>query len=300
MKLGAEHAIDLFIDYLRIEKGLAANTLDAYSRDLSRYLASLEERGCHSDIDSVDQGAILAFLGALKEQGLSPRSRARTLSTIRSLHRFLLRESYTSADRSELISAPRTLKALPDLLSLKEVERLLAAPAGDDAMARRDRAMLETIYATGMRVSELVGLKLSDLKLDIGCLNAMGKGGKQRLIPLGQVALDLLDDYLHYGREDLLKGKPCDAVFVSSRGTAMSRQGFWKKLKQHALRADIYKNIYPHMLRHSFATHLLENGADLRTVQTLLGHADITTTQIYTHVLQERLRSVHERYHPRG
>ena len=300
MSILLDRSVDYFLNYLSVEKGLAVNTLNAYSRDLVGYIAFLKENTDIDKPDDISQPLLLNYLGFLRKNGLSARSRARTLSTIRGFHRFLLRESHSQSDPTVLIEAPRTLQGLPKLLSIKDVESLLQAPAGDSAMALRDRAMLEVLYATGMRVSELIAVKLGDLKLDVGCLNAFGKGSKQRLIPLGEVALEILQEYLHNGRSKLLKGKTSDYVFLNARGARMSRQGFWKKLKEYALQAGIRQNIYPHMLRHSFATHLLENGADLRSVQTMLGHADISTTQIYTHVIQERLKQVHQQYHPRG
>lgn len=292
--------LDYFLNYLSVEKGLANNTLEAYSRDLLNYINFLIDKEKISEPGGVTQTELLIYLGILKNKSLSPRSRARTLSAIRSFHRFLVQEQYVAHDPTALVESPRTIKSLPTLLSLNEVERLLQSPIGDSAIALRDRAMLEVVYATGMRVSELINLQLGDLKLDVGCLNAFGKGSKQRLIPLGEVALEILNKYLHYGRAKLLKDKRSEAVFLNIRGQAMSRQGFWKKLKEYAIKAGIPQNIYPHMLRHSFATHLLENGADLRSVQMLLGHADISTTQIYTHVIQERLKQVHEQFHPRG
>lgn len=300
MKSSLERGLDAFLNYLAVEKGLSAHTLEAYSRDLNGYIGFLKAEAAVELADQVSQAMLLDYLAFLKSNRLSPRSRARALSAVRGFHRFLVRENHSGQDPTALIEAPRSLKTLPDLLTVSEVDRLLRVPGGQSPIALRDRAMLEVLYATGMRVSELVGLRVADLKLDIGCLNAFGKGSKQRIIPLGEEALEILGDYLHYGRAKLLKDKTSEAVFLNRRGTAMTRQGFWKKLKQYALQAGIRKNIYPHMLRHSFATHLLENGADLRSVQMLLGHADITTTQIYTHVIQERLKQVHEQFHPRG
>ncbi len=300
MSIALEQGLDYFLNYLAVEKGLAANTLNAYSRDLLRYIDYLDRFCRLKKTGEVGQAEILAYLGHLKKRNQAPRSRARTLSAMRTFHHFLLRENHARQDPTALIDAPRILQALPRLLSVAEVEKLLQAPTGGSAMAQRDRAMLEILYATGMRVSELVNLKLGDLKLDIGCLNAFGKGSKQRLIPIGEVALEILREYLQYGRGELLGGKLSEYVFLNLRGGGMSRQGFWKKLKEYALKAGIKENIYPHMLRHSFATHLLENGADLRAVQTMLGHADISTTQIYTHVIQERLKQVHQQFHPRG
>lgn len=292
--------LDLFINYLKVERGLSDNTLSAYSRDLNAYLDYLVDSAGITNPDMIRQSQVLTYLGVLKQNGLSPRSRARCLSALRTFHRFLQREKYSDLDPTALIDSPRSLQALPKLLSQSQVEALLDAPSGEDQLSLRDRAMLETLYATGMRVSELVGLRLVDLKLDIGCLNAFGKGSKQRLIPLGEVALEILRDYLQNGRPKLQKQVVCEQVFLNRFGKSMSRQGFWKNLKRYAQQAGINHEVYPHMLRHSFATHLLEHGADLRAVQTMLGHADISTTQIYTHVIQERLKKLHRQYHPRG
>ena len=291
---------DHFVNFISVEKGLAANTITAYARDLSIYLNYLKNVEKVAGLDHVDSLAVVRFLTCLRDQGLSPRSRARVLSTIRHFHRFLMREGYFTDDPTTLIEAPRIRPRLPDLLTGTEVEQLLEAPRGDTKVARRDRAMLEVLYATGMRITELISLRLADLKLDIGCLSVMGKGSKQRLIPLGEVALEFLVDYLQNVRPSLRKAGTGQEVFLNVRGKRISRQGFWKKLKTYALCAGINKTVYPHLLRHSFATHLLENGADLRSVQSMLGHADISTTQIYTHIIQERLKQVHQQYHPRG
>lgn len=292
--------LDFFINYLKVERGLAENTLAAYSRDLSGYLGFLVGKLKLTQPGEIDQQSVLKYLTQLQKSGLSARSRARTLSAVRMFHRFLLRENYSDSDPTALIESPRILPGLPKLLSQQQVEDLLAAPGDSTPLALRDRAMLETLYATGMRVSELVGLRLIDLKLDIGCVNAFGKGGKQRLIPLGEMALEIINDYLQNGRPKLQRKIACEHLFVNRSGRPMSRQGFWKNLKRYALQAGIRGQVYPHLLRHSFATHLLENGADLRAVQTMLGHADISTTQIYTHVIQDRLKQLHQRYHPRG
>ncbi len=293
-------SLDIFFNYLSVEKGLSPNTLDAYGRDLASYSDYLKKYQKITEPAAISQIMLLHYLNFLKSHGLAPRSRARVLSTLRSYHRFLVRENYTEHDPTALLESPRSLPALPHLLSKKEVERLLQAPSGDTPIAIRDRAMLEVLYATGMRVSELTGLRLGDLKLDIGCLNALGKGSKQRLIPLGEVAIEILQEYLQNGRNKLLKDLTSEEVFLNARGKRLSRQGFWKNLQRYAVKAEIKQKVYPHMLRHSFATHLLENGADLRSVQTMLGHADISTTQIYTHVIQERMQKLHQQYHPRG
>ncbi|MCF6265982.1 MAG: site-specific tyrosine recombinase XerD [Desulfuromusa sp.] len=292
--------LDYFFNFLTVEKGLSKNTLNAYGRDLASYARYLKEREKVKDPADISQLMLLNYLTFLKNSGLSPRSRGRVLSVLRSFHRFLLRENYTKFDPSALVESPRSLSILPELLSQKDVELLLQSPSGDSPIAARDRAMLEVLYATGMRVSELVGLRLGDLKLDIGCLNALGKGAKQRLIPLGEVALELLQGYLQNGRLKLLKNLSSEEVFLNSRGKGLSRQGVWKIIRGHAVKSGIKQKVYPHMLRHSFATHLLENGADLRSVQTMLGHVDISTTQIYTHVIRERLQQIHKQYHPRG
>ena len=292
--------LDYYFNFLSVEKGLSANTLSAYSRDLTSYSRYLAEQEKVTDPADISQSMLLNYLTFIKKNGHSPRSRARVLSALRGFHRFLLREQHASHDPSALIESPRSLSSLPRLLSQKEVERLLLAPEGDSPIATRDKAMLEVLYATGMRVSELVGLRLGDLKLDIGCLNAFGKGSKQRLIPLGEDALEFLHKYLQNGRLKLLKNSSSEEVFLNARGKKLSRQGFWKILRAYAIKAEIKQKVYPHMLRHSFATHLLENGADLRSVQTMLGHVDISTTQIYTHVIQSRLLKVHQQYHPRG
>lgn len=291
--------LDVFLNYLTVEKGLSPNTLEAYGRDLSRYVGFLLEKEALRP-DQVTAILVLDFLGSLKKSGLSSRSRARTLVALRTFHRFLLAEGYASDNPTGQIQAPRTLNNLPKTLSPEEVERLLAAPVGDSGLDQRDRAMFDLLYATGLRVSELVGLKVSDLQLDVGYLTAYGKGGKQRIVPMGESALDELRHYLDRGRLILDKGKGNSILFLNRSGNGLTRQGFWKIIKRRALQAGIRKNITPHTLRHSFATHLLDNGADLRAVQTMLGHADISTTQIYTHVTRERLKRLHARIHPRG
>ena len=290
--------LDIFINYLVVEKGLSVNTLEAYSRDLRRYLEYLEKAGVKV-VDRISQTQVLGFLGSLKAADLSPRSRARALSSIRGFHRFLIAEKYMAKDPTLLLESPRIIRSLPRLLSQLEVELLLATPTGADPLPLRDRAMFEVLYATGLRVSELVGLKLVDINRDIGCLSTLGKGSKQRLVPLGEVALSSLEEYLADGRAMLKPEARCQYLFLNRRGKGLSRQGFWKILRRAALKSGIGCTIYPHMLRHSFATHLLENGADLRAVQVMLGHADISTTQIYTHVIRERLKQVHQQFHPR-
>jgi integrase/recombinase XerD len=291
--------LDQFLNYLVVEKGLSANTLEAYGRDLARYVGFVTDLGI-SRPEDISAASILEFLASLKKAGLSPRSRARTLVSLRTFHKFLLTEGLAADNPAAQIAAPRSLASLPQTLAPEEVDRLLAVPQGAGELEIRDRAMLELLYATGLRVSELVGLKMSDLQLDAGYLTAFGKRSKQRIVPMGETAREALTFYLREGRQLLLKDSECSHVFLNRAGKGLTRQGFWKIIKKRALASGIRKNITPHTLRHSFATHLLENGADLRSVQTMLGHADISTTQIYTHVTRERLKKLHEQYHPRG
>ena len=294
-----ETFLDLFLNYLVVEKGLSRNTLDAYGRDLGRYLEFLAKASIVGP-DQVTPALVLRFLAQLKDQGLAPRSRARTLVALRTFHRFLLQEGYARANPAARVEAPKSLQPLPHTLSPLEVERLLQAPTGDKPLALRDRAMLEILYATGLRVSELVGLKQENLQLDIGYLVTFGKGRKERIVPMGEVSMAALRTYLQLGRPLLCRETNSVLLFLNRGGKGLTRQGFWKIIKRRALQAGIAKNIMPHTLRHSFATHLLENGADLRSVQTMLGHADISTTQIYTHVTRARLKQLHGQFHPRG
>ena len=291
--------LDLFISYLAVEKGLSANTQEAYSRDLARYLDYLERLGRTAPA-SVSSGDIALFLGRLKDQDIGPRSRARCLSAIRMFHRFLMIENYADANPASIIEAPRTLHKLPDFLSTQEVDALFASCAGTSGENIRDLAMLELLYATGLRVSELVNLKLREVNLDSGYLMTLGKGNKERLVPIGESARQRVTVYLEGVRHRLDPNGQNRFLFLSRLGDAMSRQAFWNLIKKRAYQAGISKNISPHTLRHSFATHLLENGADLRSVQVMLGHADLSTTQIYTHVTRERLKRLHQQIHPRG
>ncbi len=291
--------LDLFLNYLVVERGLSANTLDAYGRDLSRYLNFLQKSKL-SDPDAVTPPVVLRFLSELKTNNLSARSRARVLVSLRMFHKFLHAEGLAESNPADRVEAPRSIKALPHTLSPVEVEKLLAAPAGEDNLDYRDRAMLEVLYATGLRVSELIGVKLSDLQLDVGYLVAFGKRSKQRIVPIGEVAIEALQAYLKLARPPMSREKSNPEVFLNRSGEGLTRQGFWKIIKRRARQAGINKNITPHTLRHSFATHLLDNGADLRSVQTMLGHADISTTQIYTHVTRERLKKIHGVHHPRS
>jgi integrase/recombinase XerD len=291
--------LDLFISYLAVEKGLSANTQEAYSRDLARYLDFLEKLG-RTTPASVTSADIAAFLGRLKDAGIGPRSRARCLSSIRMFHKFLMIENYTDVNPASIIEAPRTQHKLPEFLSSQEVDALISACAGTSGENIRDLAMLELIYATGLRVSELVGLKLREVNLDSGYLMTLGKGNKERLVPIGESACQQVAAYLEGVRYRLDPDGKNQFLFLSRLGDAMSRQAFWNIIKKRAYLAGISKNISPHTMRHSFATHLLENGADLRSVQIMLGHADLSTTQIYTHVTRERLKRLHQQIHPRG
>ena len=291
--------LDLFISYVAVEKGLSANTREAYSRDLARYLDFLDQLGRGAP-GAVTSGDVALFLGRLKEGGLGPRSRARCLSAVRMFHKFLMIENYAECNPASIIEAPRTLQKLPEFLSTREVDALLAACAGQSGENIRDLAMLELLYATGLRVSELVNLKLREVNLDSGYLMTVGKGSKERLVPIGDSARDRVQEYLDRVRSRQDPRQDNRYLFLSRLGDAMTRQAFWNIIKKRAYQAGISKNISPHTLRHSFATHLLENGADLRSVQVMLGHADLSTTQIYTHVSRERLKRLHQQIHPRG
>lgn len=291
--------LDLFISYLAVEKGLSANTQEAYSRDLACYLDFLEKLGRTSSGD-ITPGDVAAFLGHLRSRDLGPRSRARSLSAIRMFHKFLMIESYADSNPAAIIEAPRTLHKLPEFLSGGEVDALFGACAGESAENVRDLAMLELLYATGLRVSELVSLKLREVNLDAGYLMTVGKGNKERLVPIGDSARQRVTGYLKDVRSRQDPHGHNIYLFLSRLGDAMTRQAFWNIVKKRSLLAGIRKNISPHTLRHSFATHLLENGADLRSVQVMLGHADLSTTQIYTHVTRERLKKLHQQIHPRG
>lgn len=290
--------LDAFIGYLRAERNLAAKTVDAYGIDLREYLEFLAK--ARLQVEAVTREDVLEHLAALAKRGLSPRSRARHLASLRGFHRFLEDEKLSPKDPTEDLDTPKHTRKLPVFLSLPEVEALLAAPDERTTAGVRDRAMIELLYATGLRVSELLHLKVADLSLNEGYLLAFGKGRKERVIPIGRAATEKVQAYLKDARPKLLKGMEVKALFVSPRRAPFSRMGFWKMLRRYALKAGIKKKLSPHKLRHSFATHLLERGADLRSVQAMLGHADLKTTQIYTHVNAERLKAVYQAHHPRG
>lgn len=291
--------LDLFISYLTVEKGLSANTRSAYSLDLGRYLDFLEKSGRQQPVD-VSMADIAAFMGTLQKRSIGPRSRARCLSAIRMFHKFLMIEGYADCNPATIIEAPRTLHKLPQFLDGREVDALFAACSGGRGDDMRDLAMLELLYATGLRVSELVNLRLREVNLDSGYLITVGKGNKERLVPIGESACARVAAYLGIVRPSVDPQLQSPYLFLSRLGGAMSRQAFWNIIKKRTEMAAIRKNISPHTLRHSFATHLLENGADLRSVQIMLGHADLASTQIYTHVTRERLKRLHQEIHPRG
>lgn len=294
-----EGLLDAFIAFIRAERGLSGKTVDAYAADLTVYFEDLRSRG-QEDVTRVTQEDVLAHLSSLGRRGLGKRSQARHLAALRVFHRFLVAERLAEKDPTEDVDTPRSPRKLPSFLTLEEVEQLLAAPDERNATGMRDKAMLEVLYATGLRVSELCGLGLNDVQLTAGYLVAKGKGSKERVVPLGRVAVEKVESYLSLARPELLGQRASPALFVTPRGGGFTRQGFWKLLRRYALKAGIRKPLSPHKLRHSFATHLVERGADLRAVQQMLGHADLSTTQIYTHVNSARLRSVYDQFHPRS
>jgi len=292
-------SLDRFLHYLIVEKGLSKNTIEAYSHGLNRFLNYLRGKGTE-EVREISKLDIREFLLFLKRKGLSSKTLARNLVSIRVFLRFLTEESILSANPAEEIESPKTAKTLPEILSLEEVETLLEQPDPQIPQGMRDRAMLEMLYATGMRVSELTRLQVNHVHLDAGYVLVYGKGSKERIVPIGNEAIEWARRYMGETRERLLKKRESPFLFVNRSGKPMSRQYFWKSIKAYGRRAGIRKRITPHLLRHSFASHLLERGADLRSVQLMLGHADISSTQIYTHVTGERLKKIHQRYHPRG
>ena len=305
MSAAASSAVRSFLDYLAVERGLAANTLAAYRRDLQRYAGWLAAAGI-DDPTTADEADLVAFFGALRAgstpTGTSYRasSIARSLAAVRGFHRFLVRERLAGTDPSRDLDSPKVPAGLPKALTIEQVEALLAAVPGDDARALRDRALLETLYAAGLRVSEATGLDVDDVDLDDGTVRAFGKGAKERLVPIGRSARRAVLTYLVRGRPLLTATGSGPALFLNAHGGRLTRQGCWKILRHHATRAGLPADVSPHVLRHSFATHLLAGGADIRSVQELLGHASLATTQVYTKVTQDRLREVYLRAHPRA
>jgi integrase/recombinase XerD len=297
---GDSHAaVAAFLDHLVAERGLSPNTVAAYRRDLAKADRWLV-RHAGVPLAGADAGELVDLLRALREAGMASTTVARMLSTLRMYFRFLVGEELRLDDPTRLLESPRPWRSLPRYLEASEVEALLGAPETDLPRGQRDRALLEVLYATGLRVSELVGLRREDVNLEAGFVQVRGKGGKERLVPLGDQARAAVRQFLEKGRGALLKGRDSTVLFPTAQGRPLSRQAFWKNLRRLALRAGIATRLSPHTLRHSFATHLLEHGADLRTVQALLGHENITTTQIYTHVSRERLRRIYQATHPRA
>lgn len=294
-----EKWIDQFLNYIIVEKGLSKNTIEAYGHDLERFFEYLKNKGI-SDVSNIGKYDIRAFLISLKRGGLSVKSIVRNLVSLRVFFRFLTLEGIIERNPAEELDSPKIDKTLPEILTLKEIELLLNQPNTNTLLGIRDRAMLEMLYATGMRVSELTKISINQVNLEGGYVILFGKGSKERIVPLGKEAIKWLELYLKEVRKKFDRRKESKFLFLSQWGKEMSRQQFWKNLKAYGRRAGISKRITPHLLRHSFASHLLERGADLRSVQMMLGHADISTTQIYTHVSGERLKQVHKRYHPRG
>ncbi len=284
-----------FLAYCRIEKGLAANSLDAYRRDLRRFASSFGP-----DAAPPDAEAVRIYVDALAPEGLSSRSAARHITTLRNFYGFLLQEGILSTNPTEFLAVPKQWSTIPKYLNLAQIEQLLAAPDPAKPTGLRDRAMLELLFATGLRVSELCRVELTELAQEMGVLRITGKGNKQRIVPVGKSALAAIATYIGNGRPMILRSRGSAHLFVTARGGPMTRQGFWKLIVGYGKQVGIFHNLTPHVLRHSFATHLLEGGADLRSVQTMLGHADIATTQIYTHVLRSRLRKTVDEHHPRA
>ncbi len=293
-----DHFIDRFLSHLAVERGLSTNTLVAYSADLQEFKGFLAANGV-LNWDEMGRDHISAYIQSLGGR-LSDRSKARRIAALRSFSKHLLVLGVIRQDPAARVTFPKTGLSLPKVIPGPEVEALLGQPDPDHPLGKRDKAMLELLYATGLRVSELTDLQLRQLHLDPGYLVVYGKGGKERLVPLGEWAAEALKVYLEEGRKTLLKRGSRPEIFINHRGGKLSRQGVWKIIKHYALQAKIKQNITPHMLRHSFATHLLENGADLRSLQTMLGHSDISTTQIYTHVARARLKEIHQKHHPRA
>jgi integrase/recombinase XerD len=295
---GRDQHLAAWLDHLRVERGLAENTLAAYENDLRKLVAFAAER--RRPLLTLGQGELAEFIGWLRGQGLSARSQARHVHSLRGFFRFASRERLITRDPTENLRPPRSLRALPRYLTPSQVDALLAAPDVADPLGLRDRAILEVMYATGLRASELIGLEAANDDMELGVVRVFGKGRKERLVPLGREARRWVRRYVAEARSGMTKGRSVRVLFVSRRGGALSRMGLWGIVRRHAVPAGVARILTPHVLRHSFASHLLERGADLRALQAMLGHADISTTQIYTHVMHDRLKSVHARYHPRG
>ncbi|MBF0737578.1 site-specific tyrosine recombinase XerD [Staphylococcus arlettae] len=290
---------DEYLKFIQLEKGLSSNTIGAYRRDLNKYITYLQDHKI-THIDFVDRQTLQQCLGFLHDEGASTKSLARFISTVRSFHQFALREKYAAKDPTVLIETPKYDRKLPDVLAVDEILRLLDAPDLSKNNGYRDRTILELLYATGMRVTELIDLEVENVNLIMGFVKVFGKGGKERIVPLGDTVIGYLSTYLETVRPQLLKTTVTKALFLNLHGKPLSRQGIWKMIKQNGIKANINKTLTPHTMRHSFATHLLENGADLRAVQEMLGHSDISTTQLYTHVSKSQIRKMYNEFHPRA
>ncbi len=291
--------VDEYLNFLAVERGVSLNTLEAYSRDLNRYTEFAERRGI-SSIEKIAADDVISFLAQLKKEGLGANSVNRALAALRGLYKYLLRENRISENPVANIELAKVWMRLPGTLTREEMKHLLSLPGTTTPLTARDTAMFELAYATGIRVSELIGLTVNSVNWQVGYLVVLGKGSKERIVPVGKASMEFLRYYVDRIRPLLLKDITVDICFLNRSGQGLTRQGFWKIVKKYAARAGMEKKVHPHTFRHSFATHLLEGGADLRSVQVMLGHSDISTTQIYTHVTREHLKDIHKRYHPRG
>ncbi len=297
--MNGESLIDQFITHLVIEKNRSQNTVDAYRRDCERFIKAIRYKNLDT-LAALTPPDISAYITKMRKSGMSAATTARSLAAVKGLLRFLVSEGLLNSNPAEVIQSPKLGRSLPGTLSIKEVEALLAAPKQDSFEGLRDIAMLETLYATGFRVSELVSIRLKNINFEMGYISTIGKGAKERAVPLGAVAMERIKGYREIARPGILKGKWTEALFVTRLGKEMTRQGFWKIIKKYAVISGVKKKISPHSLRHSFATHLLDRGADLRSVQRMLGHSDISTTQIYTHIAKSRMKEIYDKTHPRA
>ena len=296
-----QNPVEEYLMHLKIERGLADNSIESYQRDIKHYTQFLEKEKIN-DWNEIDRYVIVLFLQRLKESGKSDNSIIRMTSSLRQFHQFMRQEKFTIKDVMQSVDTPKKAETLPKVMSMKEVDKLLETPDTETEIGLRDRAILEVMYATGLRISELINLKMNELHLTMGFIQTIGKGNKERILPIGGMAIQCLNEYLEDSRPifESRSAEESPYVFLNSRGKGLSRQGVWKNIKKTVQLAGIKQNVTPHMIRHSFATHLLENGADLRIVQELLGHSDISTTQIYTHITKARMKDIYKEYHPRA